>query len=552
MLPRRAASWGLPVLLFFASLLAASRVLVLPGWPDNHDGVACFQKVEVFRRAFLEGNALPLWTPLAENGHGSPFPFFYHRLFNSLAGTVALVTGSSYTAVKIVIPLLLFVGALGMRRTLSAMGLGDFHAACGAVLLVFSNYAYTDWVVRGAFGEFAAFMLLPWLTLAALGVVEEKPRAGWVLGAVLSLLFFAQSTIFVFAFGLVLLAFLGAVVLPHQKVRTFRNLATAALVVLAVTGPFLLGIWLFGRDLALDRLRTGMFSVFRNFAPLEEYFYDRLGGWSSNTAGYSVEIGRGFNTLSLVAFATAFTALADRRLSSGRLREMRAGWFLAGGTAVLYFVLQTPFAAPLYRLVPPLQFIQFPWRLVAFSTIASIAILCLSLDLLEKGWPGPALRGVLRGALLAAVAFQVVYGVSRSPSERMLSPAALESSLAADRLSETSVFSGAFRPRGVPLPSARPFLEATSCTVLGAIPPGSLSGQADIRELRLIVDASPGAVLVVNWFTSPFLAVTANGGGRVGTTAAGTILVSPVPGRSEIVIRRRGLLAALWNRLFGS
>ena len=166
---------GPHALLLFASLLACSRTLVLAGWPDNHDGVACFQKVEVFRRAFANGDVLPLWTPLAENGYGSPFPFFYHRLFNSLAGAVALGTGSAYTAVKVVIPLLLFAGALGMRRALLAMGLGPFHAVCGALLLAFSNYAYTDWVVRGAFGEFAAFMLVPWLTVAALGVVRGAP-----------------------------------------------------------------------------------------------------------------------------------------------------------------------------------------------------------------------------------------------------------------------------------------------------------------------------------------------------------------------------------------
>src|SRR5664279_2067809 len=160
MLLRRAGTYGL---LLVASLLACSRILVLPGWPENHEGVACFQRVEIFRRAFADGDLLPLWTPLAENGYGSPFPFFYHRLFNSLAGAVALGTGSAYTAVKVVIPLLLFAGALGMRRALLAMGLGPFHAACGALLLVFSNYAYTDWYVRGAFAEFAAFMLVPWL-----------------------------------------------------------------------------------------------------------------------------------------------------------------------------------------------------------------------------------------------------------------------------------------------------------------------------------------------------------------------------------------------------
>ena len=546
MSPRRAGPYGL---LLFASLLACSRTFILAGWPENHDGVGCFQKVEIFRRAFADGNLLPLWTPLAENGYGSPFPFFYHRLFNSFAGAVALATGSAYTAVKVVIPLLLFVGALGMRRALLAMGLRPFHAVCGALLLVFSNYAYTDWVVRGAFGEFAAFMLVPWLTVAALGVVRGSPHAGWALGGVLAMIFFAQSMIFVFAFALVLVAVAGALVLSRDRRRAFFNLGQAALVVLTVTGPFVFGVWLFGKDLDLDRLRTGMFSVFRNFAPLGDYLYDRLGGWASSTVGYSVEIGRGFNTLALVSFVAVAVGLARRRLSAIRLQETRPAWFLVVGSAVFYLVLQTPLSAPLYRLVPPIQFIQFPWRLLAFSTPASIFVLCLSLDLLEHSAHLPSERARLRAALLLAVSFQVFYGIGRPPTDRILSAKDIEASLTTERLAATSVFSGAFRPRGIALPPARPFLETTDCVVENASTGAALSGVVDVPVLRLIVDAAPGGALVINQFASPFLAVSAGGEGRVGTTAWGAILVRPAPGRSTIVLRRRGLLAALKNRL---
>ncbi len=454
MTPRRAGPYGL---LLLASLLACSRVFLLPGWPHNHDGVACFQKVEIFRRAFADGNFLPLWTPLAENGYGSPFPFFYHRLFNTLAGAAALATGSAYTAVKVVIPLLLFAGALGMRRSLLAMGLGELLALCGALLLVFSNYAYTDWVVRGAFGEFAAFMLVPWLTAAALGVVAGKRRAGWGLGVVLSLIFFAQSTIFVFSFALVLVAFLGALRLSKDRRRAVLALGQAAAVVVPVTGPSVFGIWLFGKDLDLDRLRTGMFSVFRNFVPLDEYFYDRVGGWTSSTAGYSVEIGRCFNTLSLVFFAAAAAGLARRTLPAARVKETLPAWFLALGSAVCYFVLQTPLAAPLYRLVPPIQFIQFPWRLLAFSTIASIFILCLSLDLLEAGRPRPAVRRGLRAALLFAVLFQIWYGVGRAPADRLFSVQEIEASLTAERLAKTSVLQRGVSPARDPATDAAAF-----------------------------------------------------------------------------------------------
>ncbi len=545
---RRAGPYAL---LLLASLLACSRILVLSGWPENHDGVACFQKVEIFRLAFAGGNFLPLWTPLAENGYGSPFPFFYHRLFNTLAGAVALATGSSYTAVKVVIPLLLFLGAIGMRRALLAMGLGPLHAVSGALLLVFSNYAYTDWVVRGAFGEFAAFMLVPWLTVAALGIVFGRPRAGWGLGAILSLIFFAQSTIFIFAFALVFVAFWGALVLSKDRRQAFLNLGRAALVVLPVTGPFVFGIWLFGKDLDLDRLRTGMFSVFRNFAPLGEYLYDRAGGWTSSTAGYSVEIGRGFNTLSLVAFAAVAVGLARRRLSAIRFEETRPAWFLAALSAVFYLVLQTPLSAPLYRLAPAIQFIQFPWRLLAFSTPASIFVLCLSLDLLEASAPRPMFRYALRATLLLAVVSQVWYGVGRPPPGRIFGVKEIEASLEAEALVKTSVFSGAFRPHGISLPPPRPFLETTNCVIDAASPGSALQGRADVLELRLIVDAATGGVLVINWFTNPFLAVGAGEGGRVETTAWGAILVRPAPGRSEIVIRRRGLLAALRERVFG-
>ena len=546
---RRAGRYGL---LLAASLLACSRILVLPGWPQNHDGVACFHRVETFRRALADGNLLPYWAPLAENGYGSPYPFFYHRLFNTLAGAVALTTGSAYSAVKVVIPFLLFTGALGMRRVLLAMGLGEFHAVCGALLLIFSNYAYTDWVVRGAFAEFTAYMLVPWLTLAALGVVQGRPGAGWGLGAALSLIFFAHSVIFVFAFVLVVVAFLGALVLSKDRRRAVANVGLAALVVLPVTGPFLLGIHLFGQDLDLDRQRMGMFRVFRNFVPLGEYFYDRVGGWTSSTAGYSVEIGRGFNTLSLVCFAAAVAGLARGRLPAARVRERLPAWLLVVGSALCYFVLQTPLASPLYRLAPPLQFVQFPWRLLAFSTPASIFVLCLSLDLLEAGRPRPAVRHGLRAVLLFTVLFQVWYGVGRPPPDRIFSVKEIEASLTAEPLGATSGFNGAFRPRDVPLPPPRPFLEATGCVVESASPVAVLHGLVDVPELRLTVDAAPGGTLVINQFANPFLAVSAGGKGRIETTVWGTILVRPAPGRSEIVMRRRGLLAALKERLFGS
>ena len=153
---------------------------------------------------------------------------------------------------------------------LPAPGASPFHALSGAVLPS-SNYVHDG--SCGGVRRIAGFML-PWLTRAALGVVRGERGAGWALGSLLALLYFAHSTLFVFAFVLVLVALAGALLLGRDPRATLLDLGRAAAVVLPVTGPFVVGVFLFGEDLDLDRLRSGMFSVFRNFAPLSSSLYD--------------------------------------------------------------------------------------------------------------------------------------------------------------------------------------------------------------------------------------------------------------------------------------
>lgn len=71
------------------ALLAVAVVLPGRGWPYNHDGLSAFERTESFRRAFLAGDLFPTWSPFCFNGHGTPGPFFYHRLFYTVSGGLA-------------------------------------------------------------------------------------------------------------------------------------------------------------------------------------------------------------------------------------------------------------------------------------------------------------------------------------------------------------------------------------------------------------------------------------------------------------------------------
>ena len=120
--PSKQLACSATALYLLVATLAAWCVLSIDSWPWNHDYVSTFQRVEVFRLAYLAGDFFPIWTPFGQNGYGSPFPFFYHRLYNSVVGLIALVC-STVTAVRISIPLMLLIGGLGMFRLAKRVGI---------------------------------------------------------------------------------------------------------------------------------------------------------------------------------------------------------------------------------------------------------------------------------------------------------------------------------------------------------------------------------------------------------------------------------------------
>jgi hypothetical protein len=184
-------------LLVFAAYLLLARVLTWAayesGWPDNHERQAMFERVEMFRRAFLAGDLLPVWSPFSHNGHGSPLPLFYHRLFTSTAALLALAVGS-YAATKAMITAVLALGCAGMHHAARTLGLASPYRWASGALFAGAPYVLTEWLTRGAVAEFFAMAIVPFL-LAAMIRFARGERVGWSLGLWATALFHAHSVI---------------------------------------------------------------------------------------------------------------------------------------------------------------------------------------------------------------------------------------------------------------------------------------------------------------------------------------------------------------------
>lgn len=544
-LPSREAGRGgarrshveLAVLLFsvLVALFAAAGIL-RGGWPHNHDGLSAFERTEWFRRAFLAGDPFPTWTPFCFNGHGSPGPFFYHRLFYTLSGALAAAGASAVAAVAAGVVVFLVVGALGMARLGKDLGWPLWLRLAAAALLVLAPYTYTDWLVRGAMAELAAGMLVPWLFIYSHRVMRgERVRAA--LGAVWALMFYAHIVVWLYATIVLGIAF-GAALARERRhgwhAPVLSNLLWTGLTAAPAVGIYALAIRRLGRHFSLDRLRV--YLPTESLVLPKRYLSLPVFRWGEQWQGFSVEIGRAALVGILVLLPLALRArgpMAWRAVA------------LTGATALVCFALQLEPAASFYRLVPLADVIQFPWRLLTFITPAVVALLCELAASVTRA-RGRRLGVVAAGAVISAVvACQVAFAVR---AQRIRYPwftrGEIESALA-DLDGPWS--GGEFLVKGIAaVPPRAPFLALEGCTLRSSAPAGDLSRPFHFTRLELEVAAPARCALRFSQFATPFVGVGGVAPGGVRRADDGTLEVVLGPGLHRVSIWRRGVLAALF------
>jgi hypothetical protein len=508
-------------------------IAVRPGWPFNHDVRAFFEGVEVFRRELAAGNLFPLWTPFCFNGHGSPVPLFYHRLFNTTAGALALLFGTP-TGIKLTLMLSLFVGSLGISAAARELGCRPaVRLWCGAILPV-AHYTFVDWLIRGSTAELTAGMLVPWLLYVCLRMQSGK-AFGTRLGAVLVLLFYAHICVFLYSLPLLLLSITAHVARrggarPGMKYLAQELGVAAAMVAVGVT-PLALVIRLVGKEFNL-----GHFSIFvpqRQFVSLWRYLADDF-PWGHAWQGFSVEVGR-FLVLALLLCLGILIVTRSRP-------SWRSSGFL-GATAAAYFFFQLPVARNLYLALPISQILQFPWRLLAYITpvvILALAVLVQSVFNLGGGWRYVAV-GVLVGTWTAQLSFAIT---AYRADYQWITPREIRE--------RTKYLDGPraveYLPRRIadrPVPPETPLLTYEGCRLLSSSVDLSRLETIPFETVDLKFEASGACKVHFSQFVTSLIRVEPSAGGRVARADDETTDITLPPGTSSLRIERRGVLRTL-------
>jgi hypothetical protein len=400
---------GYAVLLAGAVTLVLSPVLRRSGWLLDQGTTGPLLLVQMYAAHIRHLDLLPVWSSSDGVGMGSPILLYYHHAFFYLAGTISLLGLGLKASVVTTIAIFLVIGAYGMRRVLTLVTTSRLLCVVGSLGFLFTNYVFTDWFVpRGDPAEFSALMIVPWLLYWCLALVKFQ-RFSYLIVPIMVLLLNAHSAIALTSLFLLAIAF--AVFIASAGRSGLR--AVAGRLVLSVVGTTILLAPLLLAELRFGHIYdpqtkgiAGGYNASQQFLTIGRYLYDGHHQWfaQNQTPPWFNFVQIDFAIWIPIAGAVAFVVVRWTMRGAGRVpsasRRARSDSavlvFLIASFAC-YLFLQLRISSFVYRILTPLQFINFPWRMLAYITPLGVVLVVIVAD---KAMPRIRPRSV-RYALVA-------------------------------------------------------------------------------------------------------------------------------------------------------
>ncbi|MDD5562581.1 MAG: hypothetical protein PHQ91_02595 [Thermoanaerobaculaceae bacterium] len=487
--------WRVLVVIGFGLIVGGGPLLV--GAPGGDDAYYHAMRAEEHARCWLGGVALPRWYPDLNAGLGGPEARAYPLLPLSLQAALALAADDGVAATSLATVLIAVVAGMTMLRAGDRRNVPRAWGAVAAMAWSASPYLMIALHERVSLAEGWGLAVLPWVLDASLPPQPASRREMTAAALAWAVLLATQLPLAAMACGVVAAGHLAA---PGRE-RLARIAGAGALGAAVAAVSWVPNLAALGRT-ASGFLTEGAFGFAGQFLP----------GGLANDPRLAHQL-----LLALAGATAAGLALAvfDRGAARG-----------LGVAAVAAAIMATPLAGPLYRHLPGMALLQFPWRWVGvaacLATLAALrstrrplraaAIVALVLPLAGVTWarwrlaPGAPLRPGDPGVVVARAAAR--YGV----------PPILPSF-------------PAYLPRGVDLPAALADAAHARALVTRAGP-----SSPDRFEFRC--DPSVGGTVRLPLLAADGWEVTLDGR-RVGWSGErGLVAVVVAPGPHRIVARQ--------------
>jgi len=327
------------------------------------------------------GQFPPRWATDMHFEYGSPFLGFNYQLPYYLGYFGHLFGMAITTNYKLLLALSLIIGAVGMYFLGINLTGSSFYALFAAVLYTYTPYQSIDHYVRGAIGESFALSLFPWLFLAGFRLIKKVTTINIVvLGIIFGLVIISHQPAALFIIPLFFLIF-GVAALFSKKINFILALFKSVSLGFVVSAYY----WI---PVIFEKTKIQIASPFNyrdQFPFIWQLIYSRwtyAGASPFSTDTFSFQIG--IVNLIVLALALVFLVVSFLRKykSSAELWQFR---LLVIATFGMIFLMNIR-SDFIWRGLPLLQVIQFPWRLLMFTTLFTSILFLFVIKKIKSPW----------------------------------------------------------------------------------------------------------------------------------------------------------------------
>jgi hypothetical protein len=406
---RTSLAWGRRHWVYLLLVLAIALVSLRPCYRgllmDGHDSTCYPPRIVEFHENVRHGIVAPVWAPDLANGFGQPLfefiPPFLHGVAEVFYAAGAKLADSLQFAVL----------ALGLLAAFSMYAIGVRLGSRRAGLVMaaaylFCCYVQLDLYVRGAFQEFSGLAVLPF-AVWTLWLAMDTQRFAKTALASLGIALLALSHSVVALIGVPTLALFAAALAGRDWRRLLR--AGTALAGGLGLAAFYWAPALWEKQLVhIERFPLGFYAI--HFVFPIQLLYSAWGyGYSvaGPGDGMSFMLGPVHLVLAALGFALVLWRVGVRTIV-GRFAVAAA---LTSATGAL---MSMQLSEPLWKALPVIQYLQFPWRFLALPGLGLSLLAGLGIVALGSGgrarWAYP----------VAAVVAMALFGLLHAKPSRFL------------------------------------------------------------------------------------------------------------------------------------
>lgn len=418
--------------------LIAGRFLLKPGYYNMHDDLQMMRQLQM-EKCFLDGQIPCRWVP--DMGYGFGFPLFnYYPPLPYLIGELFRVVGFSFVdTVKATFFLAFMLSGIGMYF-LAAKLWGRLGGIVSATFYIWAPYHALDIYVRGAMNEAWAMVWFPFILLFCYLLVKQGQFVWLVALAVSWFGLLTSHNLMVFIFSPVFFFWVLFWLWRTGKWKRIVLVIISGILAAGLAAFFILPVALESNLVHLNTLVVGYYEYFVHFTSLNQLLISRFWGYGPSVWGIEDEMSFQIGHLHWIVPLALGSILAlivvkkkFRQIDSAvylGLFLLITGWFAA-------FMAHTR-SIFIWKAIPPLKFVQFPWRFVVLATFSFSLQVGVIFQLIEQN-----VRGVFKIFLASALMFGVIFlGIDYFRPEKMgpLTDAEKFSGLAWDKLQTAGIF----------------------------------------------------------------------------------------------------------------